>query len=282
MTKFNDGVNGVTSFGETRLNNINRELRNGIENSGQAINDGDDFQISKAMANNAAVANFYTDSGTAGVYVLTPIDNFQGLQNLIDGATVRFRAGNLNPGASNANVNGTGVKNVTLADGTTALSGGEIPTDEDTIIRFDEANDVWIIQPVSILAASETVAGILQIATQSQTNALTDDLRAVPSLKMGFGFAISLTVNGYIKFPSWLGGLIFQWGSNSVSSVTPTNISLPLTFGNNHFQSFASYGQTSLPSGGETTVGFPQSLSQIQLNHNFGSSRTIRWFVVGN
>jgi hypothetical protein len=88
------------------------------------------------------------------------------------------------------------------------------------------------------VAASETVTGIAEIATQAETNAGTDDARIVTPLKLRSGFAISLGSAGYIKFPTWMGGLIIQWGV-----ATGTGLSLasayPIAFPNAVLQASA-------------------------------------------
>ena len=92
----------------------------------------------------------------------------------------------------------------------------------------------------TIAAASETVAGKVELATNAEVQAGTDTVRAVtPSglynalltLAQKAGFAVSLGSNGYIKFPSWLGGIIFQWGTTSnVNLSSSLTVTMPLTF----------------------------------------------------
>lgn len=47
--------------------------------------------------------------------------------------------------------------------------------------------------------------------------AVNDGTKVVTSIWAKFGFAVSLGVSGYIKFPTWLGGLRLQWGSAVVT-----------------------------------------------------------------
>lgn len=78
--------------------------------------------------------------------------------------------------------------------------------------------------------ASETVKGIVEIATQAEINAGTAGNFAVTPAKLRFGFGISLTTNGYITFPTWMGGLIIQWGTTASFSGTPLAVTFPIPF----------------------------------------------------
>jgi len=92
------------------------------------------------------------------------------------------------------------------------------PVDDDEAARKDQL-------PV---AATTLLAGLVRKATQAEMNAGTAD--AFPSAAEIFnGFASSGTANGYIKLPTYLSGLILQWGFNN-SNTNPLTISFPIAF----------------------------------------------------
>ena len=74
--------------------------------------------------------------------------------------------------------------------------------------------------------ATETVAGIAEICTNAELLAGASDAVVATPLKLRLGFAASLATNGYISFPTWLGGLIIQWGYNS----NIVDVEVPITF----------------------------------------------------
>lgn len=79
--------------------------------------------------------------------------------------------------------------------------------------------------------ATEIKLGTAKIATQTQADAGTDDATIVTPKKMRWGFQIQKAINGYIVFPSWLGGLIIQWGNNTANAADAL-VSFPIQFPN--------------------------------------------------
>ena len=47
--------------------------------------------------------------------------------------------------------------------------------------------------------------------------------------RLRFGFSISLSTNGYIVFPKWLGGLVIQWGELA-STGNDLDVTFPIAF----------------------------------------------------
>lgn len=76
--------------------------------------------------------------------------------------------------------------------------------------------------------ATEINQGTAKVATAAQMLDSANDAVIATPKKLRLGFAASLTPNGYVVFPSWLGGLIIQWGS--VSFPTTGDNRLPVSF----------------------------------------------------
>ncbi len=78
--------------------------------------------------------------------------------------------------------------------------------------------------------ASETNQGTAKVATQLQADAGSDDKTIVTPKKLRWGFSISVSGDmsgSYVIFPTWLGGLILQWG-----------MTLAIPSGGNYVQAF--------------------------------------------
>ncbi len=82
-----------------------------------------------------------------------------------------------------------------------------------------------------IVQATEAVLGLAKLATQAQVNAGIDDSTIVTPKKLRFGFQAVLAANGYIIFPTWLGGVILQWGAIGISG-SNTNVSYQIAYPN--------------------------------------------------
>ncbi|MHB1227681.1 MAG: gp53-like domain-containing protein [Desulfurivibrionaceae bacterium] len=105
------------------------------------------------------------------------------------------------------------------------LVGGKF-TDGDVVGGVPASRDpaVWANSITDELLNIITAAGLTP--TEGDNNQV---LEAITLLRAA-GFAISLTGNGYIKLPTWLGGLILQWGTTTSSSSVNTVVSLPVAY----------------------------------------------------
>ncbi|MDR8014101.1 phage tail protein [Ectopseudomonas guguanensis] len=148
-----------------------------------------------------------------------------------------------------------------------------------------------VFQAIRSLAANATEAlrGVLRIGTQDEVNAGVLDNVAVSPKKMRWGFSISLTTTGYVVLPSWLGGLIFQWGNGATNSGTgKAAITFPLTFpGGAPFMVTGSHfgggGAIFVVDGSSTFSGstFTAIVSQVLGGLTTGTSLGFRWFAIG-
>jgi len=132
-----------------------------------------------------------------------------------------------------------------------------------------------------IADASETVKGIVELATSSETLTGTDNTRAIHPAGLMSGFVKSLITNGYQKLPS---GLIIQWGiTSAITSGTEVNITLPITFPNGFINSVASRYSTGVPSTAVSVATNSLSLSQIKASYfnTGGGNSQISFVVIG-
>lgn len=126
-------------------------------------------------------------------------------------------------------------------------------------------------------------------------NALVDWVNAPPlaTLASSAGFVLSVGTSSYIKFPSWLGGWIVQWGTTVAATNAGGDLSwsLPITFPNQAVGSLIANGDHTVNSGAVTVStysGYPLLGSLAAHVHRTDTnaalaSTTVRlnWFVAG-
>lgn len=113
-------------------------------------------------------------SGTANAIVLTLTP---AITAYVAGQTIRFKATGNNSGATTVNY-GAGALAVQLNGA--ACVGGEIKTGR----TYQLTHDGTVLQLANVPEATQTLAGVAEIATQAEVNAGTDDARFVTPLKL--------------------------------------------------------------------------------------------------
>ena len=128
--------------------------------------------------------------------------------------------------------------------------------------------------------ATEVNQGTAKVATQVQVNAGADDTTIVTPKKLRFGFSISLALNGYIIFPTWLGGLVFQWGRVTQALGTISTVPFPVAFPNAcMFLIGGAYGNLA-PAVGEFVEVLGETKDSFKVANSANGSAS--FFAIGN
>jgi len=164
MSDFNTSKVDGNTVGSAEWNQLS-DVDNLTTTSGQTPSTTDLFQLSIASARYSSGGQFFTDSGTANTYVLSPVSPFKSpvdaTNTYFNGMTIRFRAGNANSGASTVNVNGAGSKNLKKEDGSTDLTAGDILTTKDSRFRYNGTSFVLV---EATTKATTTTQGVAYLA----------------------------------------------------------------------------------------------------------------------
>jgi hypothetical protein len=111
------------------------------------------------------------------------------------------------------------------------------------------ADASWADETAAIALATEAAPGIARLATQVEVNDGADDATIITPKKLRLGFQFLRETNGYVIFPSWLGGLILQWGLtqprlvNTVGTLEETH-PLPVQYPNRALIALANHQGT--------------------------------------
>lgn len=146
------------------------------------------------------------------------------------------------------------------------------------------------IAALAVLAqqATELNQGTAKVATQAQTDAGGDDKTFVTPKKLRWGFTISVSGDmsgSYVIFPSWLGGLILQWGmTTSIASGANYVQAFPVAFPLVNPSVFTTYPNTATDAPvGSTYIGQIKGISKSNVTiRNVGpAAAQFYYFAVG-
>lgn len=168
-------------------------------------------------------------------------------------------------------------------DGSTAGAiTATAPTDAVMVGIAKSATTLWVdIDVKSVSDASETIKGILEIATAAEAQGQSDDLRALTPAKLAAalqGSNQTISGAGYQKLP---GGLILQWGLGTGNAAADVTVTFPIAFPTACLNIFFHRGYTA----GAGTIGYASGIYISTSQAKFRSSDTGQgyfYFAIGH
>lgn len=134
-------VDGVSTEPAAEYNSFYADLISILSSFGITPDGAQTDQLAKSIASFGLTGRYFSESGAADAYVLTAAPNTRKMPGAyLTGMIVEFVPGNVNTGASTINVSSLGVKAIKKADGTTALSAGDIVASGLTKLWYDGTN----------------------------------------------------------------------------------------------------------------------------------------------
>jgi hypothetical protein len=134
---------------------------------------------------------------------------------------------------TNLGITSTGGNVVTAASTTaarTALGSGVVG---DQV--FVAASGAIARAAIGVVDANDSTKGLVQRATDPEAISGVDDTKFLTPKKLKLGFSISLTTNGWIRLPSWIGSFQIVWGQFTSTSDDNQTFFFPLAFPNQCF-----------------------------------------------
>lgn len=178
------------------LNSVKSEINNTITSTGASLSDANLSQLAAALAAYAAGADYYTESGVADAYVVSPVGSKSAPIAYFVGMRVRFMAGNTSTGASTINVNSLGVESIKQANGTDPITAGDIPAGVEVTLVYDGTNfRITLGNPIAA-ATNPTGALIAYAGTTAPAGWLLCYGQAVSRTTYADLFALTGTVYG--------------------------------------------------------------------------------------
>ena len=153
-------------------------------------------------------------SGADTITASAPI----GLSAYAAGQEFRFVSIGANTGAVTLNINSIGAKPVTK-DGTTALAAGDIASGAVCVVVYD-GTQFQLVSARVVSAASDTVAGVVELATNAEAQTGTDTARAVTPAALASVTATE-TRAGLVELATTAEA---QTGTDTARAITPATM----------------------------------------------------------
>ena len=175
------------------------------------------------------------------------------------------------------------------------IVGGAQPDPSVSIIsgQIFKVNAVGTLQALGPMVSSNGMsgtaigsvnpaAGAFSALTGPTVSSSDNSTKVATTAWNRLGFSVSLSTNGYIKFPTWLSGFTIQWGSQSgLSDNSPDTINFNTPFANTCFAVLANDNGFHATGGNPRTIGTTViNNTQFTLEAN-GSGAGAFWIAVG-